>query len=139
MLISRYLQKGLTLIELIAFIVIISVITIPVIHVFSTANRHLASPVIKSQLRLNAESILLEVSNRPFNRISSHAFHDENYQGKERNYGIDDADFNTEVIVEWIGDSFAIPNEKAKLIILTLVSKVDNETITVSKIRFDYE
>lgn len=59
-------QLGVTLIELIVFIVIVSVAIAGVLKALQAANRDSADPLIRKQVLSIAESLLLEVQQQPF-------------------------------------------------------------------------
>lgn len=63
---SRVRQKGLSLIELLMFIVIVSVALAGVLLVMNTATRSSADPMIRKQSLAIAESLLEEVQLMPF-------------------------------------------------------------------------
>jgi MSHA pilin protein MshD len=67
MSISRFRhQRGLTLIELIVFIVIVSVALVGVLSVFNITTKSSADPMIRKQMLAIAESVLEEVMLQPF-------------------------------------------------------------------------
>jgi MSHA pilin protein MshD len=67
MFINRFRrQRGLTLIELIMFIVIVSVALVGVLTVFNVTTRSSADPMIRKQMLAIAESLLEEVMLQPF-------------------------------------------------------------------------
>lgn len=59
-------QRGLTLIELIVFIVIVSVALVGVLTVFNVTTKSSADPMIRKQALAIAEAILEEVMLQPF-------------------------------------------------------------------------
>ena len=59
-------QRGLTLIELIVFIVIVSVAMVGVLIVLNVTTRSSADPMIRKQLLAVAEAVLEEVMLQPF-------------------------------------------------------------------------
>jgi MSHA pilin protein MshD len=59
-------QLGISLIELIMFIIIVSIGVIALLAVFSTAARKSTDPMIQKQVLAIAESVLEEVESRPF-------------------------------------------------------------------------
>ncbi len=59
-------QHGLTLIELIVFIVIVSVALVGVLTVINTTTKSSADPMIRKQMLAIAESLLEEVQLQPF-------------------------------------------------------------------------
>lgn len=61
-----YRQSGLTLIELVVFIVIVSVALAGVMLVLNTAVRGSADPVVRKQALAIAESLLAEIEQQPF-------------------------------------------------------------------------
>lgn len=63
---SKYDQRGISLIELIVFIVIISVALTGVLLVLSTAVKSSADPIIRKQALAIAESLLTEIEQQPF-------------------------------------------------------------------------
>ena len=67
MFINRFRrQRGLTLIELIMFIVIVSVALVGVLTVFNVTTRSSADPMIRKQMLAIAEAVLEEVMLQPF-------------------------------------------------------------------------
>ncbi len=62
----RYRQRGMTLIELIVFVVIVSVALAGVLTVLNITSRTSADPMIRKQALTVAESILEEVMLQPF-------------------------------------------------------------------------
>lgn len=60
-------QHGLTLIELIVFIVIVGAALAGVLSVFNVTMRHSADPLVRKQALAVAESLLEEIEARPFN------------------------------------------------------------------------
>lgn len=66
MFISRRRQQGITLIEQIMFIVIVSVGVIGLVSVMNPAIRASADPMITKQLVAIAESLLNEIEHQPF-------------------------------------------------------------------------
>ena len=65
MCISRY-QRGLTLIELIVFVVIVSVALVGVMTVLNVTARSSADPMVRKQALAIAEAVLEEVMLQPF-------------------------------------------------------------------------
>lgn len=63
---NRHLQSGLTLIELVVFIVIVSVALAGVLLVLSTAVRNSADPMLHKQALTLAEGLLAEIEQQPF-------------------------------------------------------------------------
>lgn len=59
-------QSGLTLIELIVFVVIVSVALVGVLTVFNVTTRSSADPMVRKQMLAVAEAILEEVQLQPF-------------------------------------------------------------------------
>lgn len=59
-------QRGLTLIELIVFIVIVSVALVGVLSVFNVTTKSSADPMIRKQALAIAEAVLEEVMLQPF-------------------------------------------------------------------------
>lgn len=59
-------QRGISLIELIMFIIIVSVGVVALLAVFNTTARRSADPVIQKQMLAIAESLLEEVEAKPF-------------------------------------------------------------------------
>lgn len=59
-------QRGVTLIELVVFIIIISVGVIGLLSVTGSTILHSADPMIRKQALAIAESLLLEIEQRPF-------------------------------------------------------------------------
>lgn len=59
-------QRGVTLIELVLFIVIIGVAVVGVLAVYTNTVRHSADPVIRKQMLAIAEAMLEEVKLMPF-------------------------------------------------------------------------
>lgn len=62
----RHHQRGVTLIELIMFIVIVSVALVGVLTVFNVTTRSSADPMIRKQMLAIAEAVLDEVQSQPF-------------------------------------------------------------------------
>lgn len=62
----RRCQRGLTLIELIVFIVIVSVALVGVLIVLNVTTRSSADPMVRKQLLAVAEAVLEEVMLQPF-------------------------------------------------------------------------
>lgn len=62
----RRVQGGLTLIELLIFIVVVSVALVGVLMVFNTAVRGSADPMVRKQALAIAESLLTEIEQQPF-------------------------------------------------------------------------
>jgi MSHA pilin protein MshD len=63
---SRHCQRGLTLIELIVFIVIVSTALAGILSVLSLTSRSSADPMIRKQMLAIAEGLLDEVAAQPF-------------------------------------------------------------------------
>ena len=63
---TRPRQSGLTLIELIVFIVIVSVGVAGILVTYDTVVRHSADPMARKQALAIAESLLLEIEQQPF-------------------------------------------------------------------------
>jgi MSHA pilin protein MshD len=61
-----YKQTGVTLVELVVFIVIISVALVGVLKVLDITNRGSADPLIRKQALSIAESLMLEIEQQPF-------------------------------------------------------------------------
>jgi len=61
-----YKQTGVTLVELVVFIVIISVALIGVLKVLDITNRGSADPLVRKQALSIAESLMLEIEQQPF-------------------------------------------------------------------------
>ena len=61
-----YRQRGVTLVELVVFIVIVSVAIAGVLKVLEVANKGSADPLIRKQALAIAESLLLEIEQQPF-------------------------------------------------------------------------
>jgi MSHA pilin protein MshD len=59
-------QTGVTLIELVVFIVIVSVALVGVLKVLDITNRGSADPLIRKQAISIAESLLMEIEQQPF-------------------------------------------------------------------------
>ena len=59
-------QRGVTLIELVVFIIIISVGVVGLLSVSGSTIMHSADPMIRKQALAIAESLLLEIEQRPF-------------------------------------------------------------------------
>ena len=59
-------QRGVTLIELVVFIIIISVGVVGLLSVTGSTIMHSADPMIRKQALAIAESLLLEIEQRPF-------------------------------------------------------------------------
>ena len=62
----RFHQSGLTLIELIIFIVVIGVGIAGITLTYNTVVRHSADPMLRKQALSIAESLLLEIEQQPF-------------------------------------------------------------------------
>jgi MSHA pilin protein MshD len=60
-------QLGVTLVELVVFIVIVSVALVGVLKVLEITNRGSADPLVRKQALAIAESLLLEIQQQPFN------------------------------------------------------------------------
>lgn len=63
---QRTRQSGLSLIELIVFIVIVSVGLAGITVTYNTVVRHSADPMVRKQALAIAESLLLEIEQQPF-------------------------------------------------------------------------
>lgn len=63
---NRLRQHGLTLIELLIFIVVVSVALVGVVMVLNTAVRGSADPMVRKQALAIAESLLAEIEQQPF-------------------------------------------------------------------------
>jgi MSHA pilin protein MshD len=61
-----YKQTGVTLVELVVFIVIISVALVGVLKVLDITNRGSADPLVRKQALSIAESLMLEIEQQPF-------------------------------------------------------------------------
>lgn len=61
-----YKQLGVTLVELVVFIVIVSVALVGVLKVLDITNRGSADPLVRKQALSIAESLLLEIEQQPF-------------------------------------------------------------------------
>ena len=59
-------QRGLTLIELLVFIIVVSVAIVGVLAVLNFTVRHSADPLVRKQVIAIAESILTEIEQQPF-------------------------------------------------------------------------
>jgi MSHA pilin protein MshD len=59
-------QKGVTLVELVVFIVIVSVAFVGVLKVLDITNRGSADPLVRKQALSIAESLMLEIEQLPF-------------------------------------------------------------------------
>jgi MSHA pilin protein MshD len=59
-------QLGVTLVELVVFIVIVSVALVGVLKVLDITNRGSADPLVRKQALSIAESLLLEIEQQPF-------------------------------------------------------------------------
>jgi len=59
-------QRGISLIELIMFIIIVSIGVVALLAVFATTSRKSSDPVIQKQMLAIAESLLEEVQSKPF-------------------------------------------------------------------------
>ncbi len=59
-------QQGLSLVELIMFIIIVSIGAVALLVVFSTTSRKSADPMIQKQMLAIAEALLEEVESKPF-------------------------------------------------------------------------
>lgn len=62
----KYRQLGVTLIELIVFIVIVGAALAGVLKVLEVTNRNSADPLVRKQALSIAESLLLEITQQPF-------------------------------------------------------------------------
>ena len=67
---SRFMQslrqRSITLIELLVFIIIVSVAIVGVLSVLNLTVRHSADPMVRKQVLALAESILAEIEQQPF-------------------------------------------------------------------------
>lgn len=63
---ARNQQKGVTLVELVVFIVIVSVALVGVLKVLDITNRGSADPLVRKQALSIAESLMLEIEQQPF-------------------------------------------------------------------------
>ncbi len=63
---SRYRQTGLSLIELVMFIVIVGVAVAGVLSVMNVTTQHSADPIVRKQALAIAESLLEEIELQPF-------------------------------------------------------------------------
>lgn len=63
---SVHRQSGVTLIELIVFIVIVGIALAGVLKVLQVTNRDSADPLVRKQALSIAESLLLEITQQPF-------------------------------------------------------------------------
>lgn len=63
---TRASEAGLTLVELIIFIVVISVALVGVLSVLNTTVQHSADPLVRKQMLAIAEGLLEEVAAQPF-------------------------------------------------------------------------
>ena len=59
-------QLGVTLVELVVFMVIVSVALVGVLKVLDITNRNSADPLVRKQALAIAESLLLEIQQQPF-------------------------------------------------------------------------
>ena len=59
-------QQGISLIESIRFIIIVSIGVVALLAVFSTTSRKSADPMIQKQMLAIAEALLEEVESKPF-------------------------------------------------------------------------
>ena len=59
-------QQGISLIEMIMFIIIVSIGVVALLAVFSTTSRKSADPMIQKQMLAIAEALLEEVESKPF-------------------------------------------------------------------------
>jgi MSHA pilin protein MshD len=59
-------QRGISLIELIMFIIIVSIGVVALLSVFSTTVRKSSDPLVQKQMLAIAESLLEEVESKPF-------------------------------------------------------------------------
>lgn len=59
-------QQGISLIEMIMFIIIVSIGVVALLAVFSTTSRKSADPMIQKQMLAIAEALLEEVQSKPF-------------------------------------------------------------------------
>ena len=66
-------QGGLTLIELIVFIVIVGVALAGVLTVLNHATRHSADPMLRKQALAIADSLLREIVQQPFTNAAAHS------------------------------------------------------------------
>ena len=63
---SRYRQSGISLVELVMFIVIVGVAVAGVLSVMNVTTRHSADPMLRKQAQAIAESLLEEIELQPF-------------------------------------------------------------------------
>ncbi len=63
---SRYRQTGLSLIELVMFIVIVGVAVAGVLSVMNVTTQHSADPIVRKQALAIAEALLEEIELQPF-------------------------------------------------------------------------
>jgi MSHA pilin protein MshD len=63
---TRYKQIGMTLVELVVFMVIISVALVGVLKVLDITNHGSVDPLVRKQALSIAESLLLEIEQQPF-------------------------------------------------------------------------
>jgi MSHA pilin protein MshD len=63
---DQYRQRGVTLVELIVFIVIVSIALAGVLKTLEIANRDSVNPLVQKQALAIAESLLLEIEQQPF-------------------------------------------------------------------------
>ncbi|BBP04002.1 hypothetical protein TPL01_16190 [Sulfuriferula plumbiphila] len=63
---SRYRQAGISLVELVMFIVIVGVAVAGVLSVMNVTTRHSADPMLRKQALAIAESLLEEIELQPF-------------------------------------------------------------------------
>ncbi|MEQ1597774.1 MAG: prepilin-type N-terminal cleavage/methylation domain-containing protein [Methylotenera sp.] len=63
---NGYKQTGVTLVELVVFIVIVSVALVGVLKVLDITNRGSADPLVRKQALSIAESLILEIEQQPF-------------------------------------------------------------------------
>ena len=66
MFIKNAKQSGVTLIELVVFMVIVSVALVGVLKVLDITNRGSVDPLVRKQALSIAESLLLEIEQQPF-------------------------------------------------------------------------
>ncbi len=59
-------QQGISLIEMIMFIIIVSIGVVALLAVFSTTSRKSADPMIQKQMLAIAEALLEEIESKPF-------------------------------------------------------------------------
>lgn len=63
---AEFTQRGISLIELLVFIVVVGIAVAGLLTVYSTSTRASADPVVRKQVQAIAESLLEEVLAKPF-------------------------------------------------------------------------